>query len=34
MAVARVNVDHVTLYQSRLSPAGPIYTALTHANLT
>ena len=33
-AVARVNVDHVTLYQSRLSPAGPAYTALTRANLT
>jgi 2'-5' RNA ligase len=32
--VARVNVDHVTLYQSRLSPAGPVYTALTRANLT
>ncbi len=33
-AVARVNVDHVTLYQSRLSPAGPAYTALTSASLT
>jgi RNA 2',3'-cyclic 3'-phosphodiesterase len=33
-AVARVNVDHVTLYQSRLSPAGPAYTTLTRANLT
>lgn len=33
-AVARVNVDHVTLYQSRVSPAGPTYTALTRANLT
>ena len=33
-AVARVNVDHVTLYQSRLSPAGPTYTALTRADLT
>jgi 2'-5' RNA ligase len=32
--VARVNVDHLTLYQSRLSPAGPAYTALTRANLT
>jgi 2'-5' RNA ligase len=29
-----VNVDHVTLYQSRLSPAGPAYTALTRADLT
>ena len=33
-AVARVNVERVTLYQSRLSPAGPAYTALTHATLT
>jgi 2'-5' RNA ligase len=33
-AVARMNVDHVTLYQSRLSPAGPAYTALTRAKLT
>ena len=33
-AVARVKVDHVTLYQSRLSPAGPAYIALTRANLT
>lgn len=33
-AVARVCVDHVTLYQSRLSPAGPSHTALTRANLT
>jgi RNA 2',3'-cyclic 3'-phosphodiesterase len=33
-AVARMNVDHVTLYESRLSPAGPAYTALTRANLT
>ena len=33
-AVGRVNVDRVTLYQSRLSPAGPAYTALTRANLT
>jgi 2'-5' RNA ligase len=32
-AVARVTVDHVTLYQSRLSPAGPAYTALSRANL-
>jgi RNA 2',3'-cyclic 3'-phosphodiesterase len=32
--VARVAIDHVTLYQSRLSAAGPTYTALTHANLT
>ena len=33
-AVARMNVDHVTLYQSRLSPAGPAYTALARATLT
>ena len=32
-AVARVSVDHVTLYQSRLSPAGSTCTALTRANL-
>lgn len=32
--VARVIVDHVTLYQSRLSSAGPVHTALTRANLT
>jgi len=31
---ARVNVDHVTLYQSRPSPAGAIHTALTRSNLT
>jgi len=33
-AIARMSVDHVTLYQSRLSSAGPTYTALTRANLT
>ena len=32
--VARVNVDHVTLYRSRLSPSGPDHDALTRANLT
>jgi 2'-5' RNA ligase len=32
--IAAVHVDHATLYQSRLSPAGPSYTALTRANLT
>ena len=32
--VARVNVHHVTLYQSRLSSAGPSYTALARATLT
>jgi 2'-5' RNA ligase len=33
-AVAVVHVDHITLYQSRLSPAGPAYTALARADLT
>jgi 2'-5' RNA ligase len=32
--VARAHVDGATLYQSRLSPAGPTYTALARANLT
>lgn len=32
--IARVMVGCVTLYQSRLSPAGPTYTALAHAQLT
>jgi RNA 2',3'-cyclic 3'-phosphodiesterase len=32
--VARVRVDHATLYQSRLSPAGPAYTPLARANLS
>ncbi len=31
--VARTNVEAVTLYQSRLSPAGPTYTALAQAPL-
>jgi 2'-5' RNA ligase len=31
--VARVDVGAVTLYRSRLSPAGPSYTALAHARL-
>jgi RNA 2',3'-cyclic 3'-phosphodiesterase len=31
---ARAHVDGATLYQSRLSPAGPTYTALARANLT
>jgi 2'-5' RNA ligase len=31
--VARLDVGAVTLYQSRLSPAGPSYTALAHARL-
>lgn len=32
--LARVRVESATLYQSKLSPAGPSYTALAHANLT
>jgi 2'-5' RNA ligase len=32
--VARLGVDHFTIYHSRLSPAGPTYTALTRVNLT
>jgi len=32
--VARAHVDGATLFQSRLSPSGPAYTALAHANLT
>jgi RNA 2',3'-cyclic 3'-phosphodiesterase len=32
--VARARVDGATLYQSRLSPQGPSYTALARANLT
>ena len=32
--IARVSVDHVTLYQSRLTPDGPAYTALARATLT
>jgi RNA 2',3'-cyclic 3'-phosphodiesterase len=31
---ARVDVDHVTLYQSRLTSAGPVYTSLARATLT
>lgn len=33
-AVARTRVEAVTLYQSRVSSAGPSYTALAHAPLT
>jgi 2'-5' RNA ligase len=33
-ALARVRVAAATLYESKLSPAGPAYTALAHANLT
>jgi 2'-5' RNA ligase len=32
--VAAQQVARVTLFESRLSPSGPEYTALTHANLT
>ena len=32
--IARVHVRHATLYESKLSPSGPAYIALTHANLT
>jgi 2'-5' RNA ligase len=32
--VATLRVDHATLYQSRLSSAGPSYTALARANLS
>jgi 2'-5' RNA ligase len=32
--IARMHVDHVTLYHSRLTPAGPVYTALARATLT
>jgi 2'-5' RNA ligase len=33
-AIASVRVERATLYESRLSPSGPTYTALSHANLT
>src|SRR5262245_22512686 len=33
-AIARVHVDHATLYQSRLSSAGPTYTPLARATLS
>src|SRR5262245_12243593 len=33
-AIATVRVDHATLYHSRLSPAGPNYTALARATLS
>jgi 2'-5' RNA ligase len=32
-AIARARIAGATLYQSRLSPAGPTYTALARANL-
>ena len=31
--IARIQVERVTLFESRLSSAGPTYTALTHARL-
>jgi 2'-5' RNA ligase len=31
--IARVRVDHATLYHSRISSAGPTYTPLARANL-
>ncbi len=33
-AIARARIAGATLYQSRLSPAGPIYTALARATLS
>jgi RNA 2',3'-cyclic 3'-phosphodiesterase len=33
-AVARAHITGATLYQSRLSPSGPSYTALARANLS
>ena len=33
-AIARVPIDHATLYRSRLSPAGSTYTALARATLS
>jgi RNA 2',3'-cyclic 3'-phosphodiesterase len=32
--LARVHVGRAALYESKLSPAGPAYTPLAHANLT
>jgi RNA 2',3'-cyclic 3'-phosphodiesterase len=32
--VVRAHIEGATLYQSRLSPSGPTYTALARANLT
>jgi 2'-5' RNA ligase len=32
--IGRLRVDHVTLFQSRLTSAGPTYTALARAHLT
>lgn len=32
--IARLDVNFITLYQSRLSSAGPTYTAVARANLT
>jgi RNA 2',3'-cyclic 3'-phosphodiesterase len=33
-AIARIHVDHVTLYQSRLSPAGSTYSVVARATLS
>jgi 2'-5' RNA ligase len=33
-SIARVDVDHVTLYQSRLTELGPVHTPLARATLT
>jgi 2'-5' RNA ligase len=33
-SIAKVRVDHATLYHSRLSSSGPTYTALARATLT
>jgi 2'-5' RNA ligase len=32
--IARVTVDHVTLYESRPTPAGPVHTVVARATLT
>jgi RNA 2',3'-cyclic 3'-phosphodiesterase len=32
-AIARVSVDHVTLFESRLAPRGAVYTAVAHGPL-
>jgi len=33
-AIATISVDHVTLYRSQLTPAGPVHTSLARATLT
>jgi 2'-5' RNA ligase len=32
-SLGRCRIDHVTLYESRLSPKGPTYTSLARAPL-